>query len=321
MFEGFLNRIDTVLANVFAQTWLNISLAVTPVLVGAVTILVALYGLSIAFGRDFNFHDFMALIIRIAVTYLLITATFFFLTIIYDPVTETPGELATTIVAGTQTTNVNKLIDTFMVAGWNAIARLQAEGGIFNPGAFLLALIMMVATLLVGAVSFVVFALAKTVLTLSLMLAPVFIAFLAFQATRGWFESWLRMLFQSGLVIVLASGTMAIIMELSKDGLRTLRNATTNNNITLTDCVAYLTIAFVAVILLPQLNNIAASLAAGGASLSYHGASRAAHRAQRSLGRSDHEKAKRRWESLAWPWLREGRVRPFAILGMSHSYD
>ena len=25
--------------------------------------------------------------------------------------------------------------------------------------------------------------------------------------------------------------------------------------------------------------------------------------------------------SLAWPWLREGRVRPFAILGMSHSYD
>jgi len=296
MFENFLTKIDDTLFFAFQATYNNLSDAVAPVLIGAISILIALYGLSVAFGRDFNFQDTMGLVVRISVVYLFVTGFAFFNSVIFLPVTQTPGELAVLIASRSGATNVNQLIDAFIITGWKAIDVLQQNAGAFNVGAFALALIMMTATLLVGAVSFVVLALAKVVLALSLMLAPVFCAFLAFQSTRGWFESWLRMLFQAGLVIVLAAGTLGVIMALADDGIRTLKLATGSGAISITDCVAYLTLAFITIILLPQLNNIAASLAAGGASLSYSGARRLASQGRSAIGRSDREKSRRRWE-------------------------
>jgi len=302
MFENFLNVIDNTLYTAFQTTYINLSDAVAPVLIGGITILVVLYGLSVAFGRDFNFQDMMALIIRVTVVYTLVTGFFFFNSVIFLPLTQTPGELAVVLTSRSGATNINQLIDAFIVAGWKAIDVLQQNAGAFNVGAFALALIMMTATLLVGAVSFVVFALAKVVLAISLMLAPVFCAFLAFQSTRGWFESWLRMMFQAGLVIVLAAGTMAVIMAMAQNALNQLNLATGTGEITITDCVGYLTLAFITIILLPQLNNIAASLAAGGASLSYTGARRLASQGRAAIGRSDHEKS----------WPDTGQVRDLA---------
>lgn len=297
MFENLLNKVDAVLYNTFQDAYDAMSGAVAPVLIGAITILVALYGLSVAFGRDFNFQEFLVLIVRITVVYLLVTGFSFFNAVIFLPLTKAPGELAVILAAQSGATNVNALIDDFISTGWVAIDVIQQTAGAFNVGAFALALIMMVATILVGAVSFVVFSLAKVILALSLMMAPVFCAFLAFQATRGWFESWLRMLFQAGLVIILAAGAMAVIMSLAQDGLSTLNAAAGTGDIGITDCVTYLTLAFVTIILMPQLNNIAASLAAGGASLSYSGVNRLARQAMGSVGRSDHEKSKRRWQA------------------------
>jgi|GEM_PF-2315003 len=297
MFENLLNKVDAVLYDNFQIAYTAMSGAVAPVLIGAITILVAFYGLSIAFGRDFNFQEFIVLIVRITVVYLLVTGFAFFNSVIFLPLTQAPGELAVILAAQSGATNVNALIDGFIRTGWTAIDVIQQSAGAFNVGAFALALIMMVATILVGAVSFVVFALAKVILALSLMMAPVFCAFLAFQATRGWFESWLRMLFQAGLVIILAAGAMAVIMSLAQDGLNTLNAAAGTGDIGITDCVTYLTLAFVTIILMPQLNNIAASLAAGGASLSYSGVNRLARQAMGSVSRSDHEKSKRRWQT------------------------
>ena len=296
MFENLLNKVDAVLYTAFSTSYATMSNAVAPVLVGAITMLVALYGLSIAFGRDFQFQDFLTLIVRIVVVYLLVTGFSFFNTVIFDPLTQAPGQLAVILASHSGATNVNELIDGFLKTGWIAIDVIEQNAGTFDAGAFALSLIMFTATLLVGAVSFVVFALAKVVLALSLMLAPVFCSFLAFQATRGWFESWLRMLFQAGLVLMLAAGTMAIIMALATDGLAQLNAASGTGSIGIDDCVTYLTLAFVTIILMPQLNNIAASLAAGGASLSYHGVNRLARQAAGSVSRSDHERSKRRWQ-------------------------
>lgn len=296
MFENMLFEIDNTLYALFQATYNNMSDAVAPVLIGAVTILIALYGLSVAFGRDLNFQEMMGLVVRITVVYMLVTGFFFFNSVIFLPITQTPGELAVVLASRSGATNINELIDAFIITGWQAIDVLQQNAGAFNVGAFALALIMMTATLLVGAVSFVVFALAKVVLALSLMLAPIFCAFLAFQSTRGWFESWLRMLFQAGLVIILAAGTMAVIMAMAENGLTQLGDATEDGEIRITDCVGYLTLAFITIILMPQLNNIAASLAAGGASLSYSGAGRLARQGRAAIGRSDHEKSRRRWE-------------------------
>ena len=296
MFENLLTKIDTTLFDLFQATYNNLSDAIAPVLIGAIAVLIALYGFSVAFGRDLNFQEVMSIVIRLTVVYALVTGFSFFNTVIFLPITQTPGELAIVLASRSGASNVNELIDAFIVTGWQAIDVLQQNAGAFNVGAFALALIMMTATLLVGAVSFVVLALAKVVLALSLLLAPIFCAFLAFQSTRGWFESWLRMLFQAGLVIVLAAGTMGIIMALAEDGLRTLDSASTNGSITVTDCVGYLTLAFITIILMPQLNNIAASLAAGGASLSYSGVRRLASQGRAAIGRSDHEKSRRRWE-------------------------
>ena len=296
MFENLLNKVDTVLYNTFDVAYSAMSGAVAPVLIGAITILVALYGLSVAFGRDFNLSEFVTLIVRITVVYLLVTGFSFFNSVIFLPLTQAPGELAVILAAQSGASNVNELIDGFLITGWTAIDAIEQNAGMFDAGAFVLSLLMFTATLLVGAVSFVVFSLAKVVLALSLMLAPVFCAFLAFQATRGWFESWLRMLFQAGLVVMLAAGTMAVIMALAQDGLATLNAAAGTGSIGITDCVTYLTLAFVTIILMPQLNNIAASLAAGGASLSYSGVNRLARQTMGSVSRSDHERSKRRWQ-------------------------
>ena len=298
MFANLLDRIDIVLNTTFATAFAAMSTAMTPVLVGALTLVVALYGLSVAFGRDLNFQEFIVLVIRIVVIYLLVTGASFFNAVFYLPLSQAPGNLAVILAQTAGAADVNSLIDEFIKTGWDAIDTLQSKAGMFNVGAFALALVMMVATLLVGAVSFVVFALAKTVLALSMMLAPIFCTFLAFQATRGWFESWLRMLFQSGLVLILAAGTMAIIMGLAQDGMAQLdAAATSGNGVGITDCVSYLTLAFVTVILMPQLNYIAASLAAGGASLGYSGVNRLARQAKDAVGRSDHEKSRRRWQA------------------------
>ena len=296
MFENLLNRVDAVLYNSFEVAYNAMSGAIAPVLIGAITILVALYGLSVAFGRDLNLSEFIVLVVRITVVYLLVTGFSFFNSVIFLPLTQAPGELAVILAAHSGATNVNALIDGFLRTGWTAIDVIEQNAGTFDAGAFALSLIMFTATLLVGAVSFVVFSLAKVVLALSLMLAPVFCAFLAFQATRGWFESWLRMLFQAGLVIMLAAATMAVIMALAQDGLDTLNAAAGSGDIGITDCVTYLTLAFVTIILMPQLNNIAASLAAGGASLSYGGVNRLARQTMASVSRSDHERSKRRWQ-------------------------
>ncbi|CAG0946454.1 Type IV secretion system protein VirB6 [Gammaproteobacteria bacterium] len=181
-------------------------------------------------------------------------------TVIVDTVFNAPSQLTAVIVGGG---NAIATIDAIWDRGGYVAAELWNKGGVFNgdvgfylAGAFVY--------LVVGAVavySMFLLALAQIAISLGLVLGPLFIVMLFFNATKRFFEAWVAMLANYALITILAVLVSALLLQIVES--YATQTAALGAAIVTVDALNMVLVSGLSLLLLRQVPSFAAGLASG----------------------------------------------------------
>lgn len=196
----------------------------TLALTGLLTILIALIGYNLLVGRGLDIRSGTLTMIKIGAVLALATSWPAYRTLVYDVVTQGPGQLVAEIgrpagLPGTDGTLVERLdlADAAMQRlailgpgdppGWQVESIVPPPMVGFNAFALGGSRILFLLASLVGLVG------VRIIAGLMLALGPFFIAFLLFDNTRSLFEGWVRVI--AGVAIGAIGISIALALELA----------------------------------------------------------------------------------------------------------
>ncbi|MFN5718336.1 MAG: type IV secretion system protein [Bradyrhizobium sp.] len=150
---------------------------------------------------------------------------------------------------------------------WNttnsATEAFLQNAGITNWGPYIFAAVFyVVMALLIGFAIFLII-LSKMFMWLLLALAPVFIILLLFGATTRFFGGWMSALVQYFVVQVLVYAFLAFYVSLIQQSIDTLNGVANSKSATWATIGPVVLMAIIGVLLLSQINNVAAAIAGG----------------------------------------------------------
>jgi type IV secretion system protein VirB6 len=164
-------------------------------------------------------------------------------------------------------------LDALLYDGLLLTTRFWSKAGVLDGdfGMYLIAAAVIVMTIVVTAYAFFLMALSKVVLTAVVAIGPVFFIGLLFEATAGFFNSWLRQLANYFLVPVLVVMINLLVMKLFASAAQGPTAMTSSAEVA--EAFPFLAMGLVCLLALASVLSIAAGLA-GGVSLSSFGMGR-----------------------------------------------
>lgn len=164
-------------------------------------------------------------------------------------------------------------LDAMLNDGLMLTTRFWSKAGVLDGdfGMYLVAAAVIITTIVVTAYAFFLMALSKVVLTAVVAIGPVFFIGLLFEATAGFFNSWLRQLANYFLVPVLVVIVNLLIMKLFARAASGPAALTSSAEVA--EIFPFLAMGLVCLLALASVLSIAAGLA-GGVSLSSFGMGR-----------------------------------------------
>lgn len=181
-------------------------------------------------------------------------------TLIVDTVFHAPNQLAAVIVgSGSAIQTIDTIWDRGgYVAGelWNKGGVLNGDVGFYLAGAFVY--------LVIGAIavySMFLLALSQIAISLGLVLGPLFIVLLFFDATKRFFEAWVAMLANYALITVLAVLVAALLLQIVESYAR--QTAALGAAIVTVDALNMVLVSALSLLVLKQVPSFAAGLASG----------------------------------------------------------
>ena len=150
---------------------------------------------------------------------------------------------------------------------WNttnsATEAFLQNAGITNWGPYIFAAVFyVVMALLIGFAIFLII-LSKMFMWLLLALAPIFIILLLFGTTTRFFGGWMSALVQYFVVQVLVYAFLAFYVSLIQQSIDTLNGVANSKSATWATIGPVVLMAIIGVLLLSQINNVAAAIAGG----------------------------------------------------------
>ncbi|KIU53116.1 type IV secretion system protein [Bradyrhizobium elkanii] len=150
---------------------------------------------------------------------------------------------------------------------WNttnsATEAFLQNAGITNWGPYIFAAVFyVVMAILIGFALFLI-VLSKMFMWLLLALAPLFIILLLFGVTTRFFSGWLSSLVQYFLVQVLVYAFLAFYVSLIQQTIDTLNGVANSKSATWATIGPVVLLAIIGILLLSQINNMAAAIAGG----------------------------------------------------------
>jgi type IV secretion system protein VirB6 len=137
------------------------------------------------------------------------------------------------------------------------------NAGITNWGPYIFAAVFyVVMALLIGFAIFLI-VLSKLFMWLLLALAPLFIILLLFGVTTRFFGGWMSALVQYFIVQVLVYAFLAFYVSLIQQSISALSGVASSKSATWTTIGPVVLLAIIGVLLLSQINNVAAAIAGG----------------------------------------------------------
>lgn len=199
-----------------------------------------------------------------------------FQTFAYNAMNEGPSAIGNALLSVVTTpnntgtaanlTSVNG-VQTALQNIWNttnsATEAFLQNAGITNWGPYIFAAVFyVVMALLIGFAIFLI-VLSKLFMWLLLALAPVFIILLLFGVTTRFFGGWLSSLVQYFIVQVLVYAFLAFYVSLIQQSIDALNGVAGSKSATWATIGPVVLLAIIGVLLLSQINNVAAAIAGG----------------------------------------------------------
>lgn len=184
-----------------------------------------------------------------------------------------PDEFIAGLTQSPSSSKVVSGLDLMLEQGFDVGARFWAKAGVLKGdfGMYIVALFVWAMTIIVTAYAFFLIALSKVALTLLVAIGPLFFLGLLFQATAGFFNSWLRQMANYFLVPLLVVIVNLLVMKLfsrAAAGVNAIKSTTE-----VVQVFPFLASGLICLLALASVLSIAAGLA-GGVSLSTFGMGR-----------------------------------------------
>lgn len=220
---------------------------------------------------DHAFRLFRAFLI-----YTLATSWSDFQTFAYNALNQGPSAIGNTLLSSVTTANstgtaanltsvngVQNALQNMWDTTNSATEAFLQNAGITNWGPYIFAAIFyVVMAVLIGFALFLIM-LSKLFLWLLLALAPLFIILLLFGATSRFFSGWLSAVAQYFVVQVLVYAFLAFYVSLIQQSIDALNGVTGSKSATWATIGPVVLLAIIGILLLAQINNVAAAIASG----------------------------------------------------------
>ncbi|MDG4868611.1 type IV secretion system protein (plasmid) [Guyparkeria sp. 1SP6A2] len=266
LYEDLFRSVDTALGRFALDTVREVVAFIDPIFFSLVTLSVVIWGILLAMGKaDAPLQDSFFRIIKITFIVTFALRVGMYSGEIMPFLMEGPEHFAGVITGSTSTTAAQAL-DNFLNEVIDLVEALWEEGGITGVGMYLLAILMAV---LGGAVSLYMaflILLAKIMTALLMGLGPVFIIMILFPATQRFFEGWLSMVLNHGIILILATGLSLIMIALAQGMVDQLTGGNAASAANLTDALMLGLVFGMSILILRQVPSAAMALA-GGVSL------------------------------------------------------
>ncbi len=236
----------------------------------ALTLLCTVYILLL--GYRFTLHtlsaDFNTLnrhILILLVVYSLIINWSLYQLFIYNIFTNEPNRIAQVIV---NASNHQFMKDKTMTEALNQVYSIgmSAAGKLlsgFSIQKFLCAIFLIIFTFLCCLVGLGLLVYAKLAMAIGLALGPLFLPFMLWESTRGWFVSWLQKLFNFSLIPIITASILALMLSLINLVLPDLDQQAIQGNPDFLTVGLFGSLSLVTAFLLKQSLSIASSLSGG----------------------------------------------------------
>lgn len=257
-FQAWLTRI---LANYIGDNTARMAAVLEPMIVTLAILYVVIWGYLHLVGKIEE--PFITGVKRLVVLAAILSTSlslWLYNSVIVDTFFNAPTQLAATMVGGVDSVSI---IDRIMFLGGDAAYLLIQKGGIFD-GDFSYYLAGFSVYLIVGLTAiYTIFLLTLSRIALSVLLAlgPLFIAFLFFETTKRFFESWIAQMANYGFIsilTVLMSALMLRVVSVAAEGA-----AATGGGIEIVDAVRVCMAAGLTFLVMRQVMPMAAGLASG----------------------------------------------------------
>jgi type IV secretion system protein VirB6 len=208
-------------------------------------------------------NDFIFLSLRMIVILTLAMNYDYFCLFIYDIFTKAPLVICQSITIDHGTVGLQSIgqsLDTFIYAGMKEASKLFSMGSWTNWTYGVFGFIMLMMTSLSAGIAAGLIILAKCASTVLLALSPIFILFALFDATKGWFDSYLQQLLNYALLPIMTCTVLMILLSVTNTlthGLSTIVKPS------MIDIVPYCLMCLIEIYLLNEVRNKCATLVGG----------------------------------------------------------
>lgn len=271
IFQFIGESVDAALISFVMVTAAEVISAIMPIATLGVTIYFAIMGYMMIAGRLQNPAG--AVMIQ-GVKFLVISALALsvsgYNTWVVDVIRGLEDGLAAAFsgTAGAAPMSVYATIDTTLGQGWDIAADLWEQAGNrglteipMAIGEYVNAIVIGIATLVVGLPAGAMIVVAKATLTLLLGVGPLFVMCLMFPVTAKWFEQWFAQVMTAIMTIALVAAVAAFMMKIFTAFIGTV-DITGEQN-TLFTALSLSVLSIVILLLLYRVGGLAAGLAGG----------------------------------------------------------
>ncbi|CEG10524.1 Type IV secretion system protein VirB6 [Afipia felis] len=220
---------------------------------------------------DYAFRLFRAMMI-----YVLATRWGEFQTFVYTILNDGPSAIGNALLSAVTSANntgtsanltsvnaVQSALQNMWDTTNSATEAFLQNAGITNWGPYIFAAVFyVVMAILIGFAIFLI-VLSKMFMWLLLALAPLFIILLLFGVTSRFFSGWMSSLAQYFLVQVLVYAFLAFYVSLIQQSIDTLNGVANSKSATWATIGPVVLLAIIGILLLSQINNMAAAIAGG----------------------------------------------------------
>ncbi|NIA52542.1 type IV secretion system protein [Massilia sp. TW-1] len=274
LYRDSLNYINAVCESYVGENVVAVARVVGPFLTTMLVLYVALWGFASIRGliRE-PVNEFINRIVKLAGILCIGFNTANYNILITNTFLRGPDEFVAGLARSSGTNGVISGLDAMLNDGLLLTTRFWSKAGVLDGdfGMYLIAAAVIVMTIVVTAYAFFLMALSKVVLTAVVAIGPVFFIGLLFEATAGFFNSWLRQLANYFLVPVLVVMINLLVMKLFASAASGPTAMTSSAEVA--EAFPFLAMGLVCLLALASVLSIAAGLA-GGVSLSSFGMGR-----------------------------------------------
>tara|TARA_B100000780_G_scaffold271137_1_gene231739 strand:- start:2159 stop:3184 length:1026 start_codon:yes stop_codon:yes gene_type:complete len=240
---------------------------------------IALYGYKVLYSAQFKANLLSLQILKAVLILVIVTSWDHFFLLIYALATDLPSDIAGVLIQNasnalgqnmSDASSANRALSLYYDRSFEITEKIMEGASWSDWSPYIYASAVSTVSLIFSSYGAMLIILSKLAVGILLAVGPIFILLLMFEPTKSLFEGWLRTLLNYALIPIFIYAIIGFFLILAENPLSYLEDNSEQMAPLLTAIAPFLLISVVAIMVMAQVMNIAASIT-GGLSLSTMG--------------------------------------------------